>query len=64
MGRGFSGMDPERQRAIASRGGKAAHKKGTAHQWSRKEASEAGQKGGTATAKKRRDEAQRLGDEG
>ena len=45
-GRGFRGMDPYRQREIASKGGKAAHRKGTAHEWSSKEAAEAGRKGG------------------
>ena len=44
--RGFGSMDPEKQRAIASRGGKAAHEKGTAHQFTSDEAREAGKKGG------------------
>jgi general stress protein YciG len=43
---GFASMDPEKQREIASQGGKAAHEKGTAHEWDSKEASEAGKKGG------------------
>ena len=47
--RGFASMDREKQRAIASKGGKAAHKKGTAHQWTSKEAREAGRKGGQAS---------------
>jgi general stress protein YciG len=47
--RGFALMDPERQREIASRGGKAAHEKGTAHRWSEEEAKEAGRKGGAAS---------------
>jgi len=45
-GRGFAGMDPNRQREIASEGGKAAHEKGTAHEFTSEEAREAGRKGG------------------
>lgn len=48
-GRGFAGMDPERQREIASKGGKAAHEKGTAHEFDSREAQEAGRKGGKAS---------------
>ena len=44
--RGFAAMDPAKQRAIASRGGKAAHEKGTAHEFSSAEARLAGRKGG------------------
>lgn len=44
--RGFAGMDESKQREIASKGGKAAHRKGTAHEWSSEEAKEAGRKGG------------------
>ena len=44
--RGFPSMDPAKQREIASKGGKAAHQKGTAHEWTREEAREAGRKGG------------------
>ncbi|MBP7832971.1 MAG: general stress protein [Candidatus Levybacteria bacterium] len=43
---GFASMSRDAQRAIASSGGKAAHRKGTAHTWSSKEAAEAGRKGG------------------
>lgn len=39
-------MDDEKQRTIASKGGRAAHAKGTAHEWSREEARAAGRKGG------------------
>jgi general stress protein YciG len=46
-------MDPDRQREIASKGGKAAHRKGTAHQWSADEAREAGRKGGAAVSQDR-----------
>jgi general stress protein YciG len=47
--RGFASMDPEKRRAICSKGGKAAHAKGTAHQWTSTEAQEAGRKGGQAS---------------
>ena len=51
--RGFAGMSAEKQREIASKGGKAAHKMGVAHQWSREEAREAGKRGGQASGIKR-----------
>jgi general stress protein YciG len=44
--RGFGSMDKVRQRELASRGGKAAHRLGVAHQWTVDEAREAGRKGG------------------
>ena len=44
--RGFAAMDPEEQRKIASKGGRAAHEQGTAHEWTSSEAKEAGRKGG------------------
>lgn len=47
--RGFASMDENRQREIASQGGRAAHEKGTAHEWSSEEARAAGQKGGTSS---------------
>src|SRR4051812_8653929 len=46
--RGFASMDPQRQREIASEGGRAAHEKGTAHEFTSEEAREAGRKGGQA----------------
>jgi len=46
--RGFAGMDPQKQREIASKGGRAAHAKGTAHEFTPQEAREAGRKGGQA----------------
>lgn len=49
--RGFAAMDPEEQRSIASEGGRAAHAKGTAHEFTSEEAAEAGRKGGQARAK-------------
>jgi hypothetical protein len=42
-------MDRSKQREIASKGGKAAHQKGTAHEWTSEEAREAGRKGGMAS---------------
>lgn len=47
--RGFASMDPEKQREIASRGGRAAHAKGTAHRFTPEEARIAGRKGGEAS---------------
>ena len=47
--RGFASMDRAKQREIASKGGKAAHQKGTAHGWSSEEAREVGRKGGMAS---------------
>jgi general stress protein YciG len=44
--RGFASMDEEKQRAIASQGGRAAHASGNAHEFSSEEAREAGRKGG------------------
>ena len=46
-GRGFAGMPPEKQREIASKGGKAAHAQGVAHKWTSFEAQIAGRKGGS-----------------
>lgn len=44
--RGFAAMDPQKQREIASKGGKAAQEKGTAHRFTSQEAREAGKRGG------------------
>ncbi len=52
--RGFAAMDEERQRQIASKGGRAAHEKGTAHEFTRDEARAAGRKGGEAVSQNRR----------
>lgn len=49
-GRGFASMDPDRQREIASKGGRAAHASGRAHEFSPEEAREAGRKGGRSRA--------------
>lgn len=48
-GRGFASMAPDKQKEIASKGGRAAHLQGTAHEWSSEEAREAGRKGGAAS---------------
>ena len=53
--RGFASMDRAKQREIASKGGKAAHQKGTAHEWTSEEAREAGRKGGMASHRRRKD---------
>ncbi|HKP33001.1 MAG TPA: KGG domain-containing protein [Chitinophagaceae bacterium] len=45
--RGFAAMDEQRRKEIASKGGKAAHEKGTAHEFTSEEAREAGRKGGS-----------------
>ncbi len=50
--RGFAAMSPEKQREIASKGGRAAHQQGVAHEWSRDEAKEAGRKGGQARGRR------------
>lgn len=51
--RGFASMSQEKQREIASKGGQAAHAKGTAHEFTPEEAREAGRKGGRAISKDR-----------
>lgn len=53
--RGFGSMDQAKQREIASLGGKAAHKAGTAHEWNSEEAREAGRKGGVESHRRRRE---------
>jgi general stress protein YciG len=50
---GFASMDPEKQRAIAVKDGKACHAKGTAHTFTREEASAAGEKGGAVVSRDR-----------
>ena len=54
--RGFASMDRAKQREIASKGGKAAHQKGTAHDWTSDEARDAGRKGGIASHQRRREQ--------
>ncbi len=51
--RGFAAMDPEKQKEIASEGGRAAHRQGVAHEWSSDEAREAGRKGGQIVSRNR-----------
>jgi len=51
--RGFASMNPEKQKQIARQGGKAAHQKGTAHQFNSEEARIAGRKGGEAVSRNR-----------
>jgi uncharacterized protein len=51
--RGFASMDRSKQKEIASKGGKAAHAKGTAHEFDSGEAREAGRKGGLAVSQNR-----------
>ena len=55
--RGFAAMDPQAQRAIAAKGGRAAHQKGTAHEFTSEEARIAGRKGGEASRGGRRSNA-------
>ena len=50
--RGFASMDPEKQRQIASKGGKAAHQKGSAHEFNSQEARQAGKKGGQSSGRR------------
>jgi hypothetical protein len=52
-GRGFASMDAAKQRSIASRGGRAAHEQGTAHEFSSEEARAAGRKGGEVVSANR-----------
>ncbi len=68
--RGFAAMDRAKQREIASKGGKAAHQKGSAHRFTPEQAREAGRKGGQAAHMKGTahqftpEEAQRAGRKG
>ena len=59
--RGFASMDRGKQREIASKGGKAAHQKGTAHEWTSEEAREAGRKGGMASHRRKQEQAPMAG---
>jgi general stress protein YciG len=63
--RGFAAMDPEKQKEIASKGGKVAHLRGNAHEFTPEEAREAGRKGGQTVSKDRKHMAKigRLGGE-
>jgi general stress protein YciG len=55
-------MDRGKQRDIASKGGKAAHQKGTAHEWTSEEAREAGRKGGMASHRRKQEQQQQPSD--
>src|SRR2546426_11091967 len=61
--RGFASMDRNKQREIASKGGKAAHQKGTAHEWTSEEAREAGRKGGMASHRRKQQPDEMGGDQ-
>lgn len=50
---GFAGMNSDKQREIARRGGRAAHQKGTAHEFTADEARAAGRKGGVSVSRDR-----------
>ena len=52
LAKGFAAMDPEKQREIARKGGKAAHEKGVAHKFTSEEARAAGSKGGRQSRSK------------
>jgi len=54
---GFAAMSADKRRDIASKGGKTAHLKGTAHEWTADQAREAGRKGGTAAHRRSRETA-------
>lgn len=54
--RGFASMDRGKQREIASKGGKAAHHKGSAHEWTSEEARAAGRKGGMASHRRKQEQ--------
>jgi uncharacterized protein len=56
-------MDRSKQREIASKGGKAAHQKGTAHEWTSEEARDAGRKGGIASHRRHREQTETPGAE-
>jgi uncharacterized protein len=62
--RGFASMDRNKQREIASKGGKAAHQKGTAHEWTSEEAREAGRKGGMASHRRKQQGGSEQGEPG
>ncbi|HUS13816.1 MAG TPA: KGG domain-containing protein [Chloroflexia bacterium] len=51
--RGFAAMDTEQQREIARKGGRVAHERGTAHEFTSDEARAAGRKGGEAVSRDR-----------
>lgn len=58
--RGFAAMSSKKQRKIAGKGGKAAHAKGVAHEWTIQEAREAGRMGGLVAQRRKRDRRDRF----
>ncbi|GAB2561955.1 stress-induced protein [Dyella jejuensis] len=52
--RGFAAMDEHRRREVASLGGRIAHARGRAHQFTPEEARKAGQKGGSQISRNRK----------
>lgn len=58
----FAAMDPALVRAIASKGGVAAHAAGTAHQWTQEEAKRAGSAGGHAAQRAKRERGEAKGE--
>jgi len=62
--RGFASMDQQKRREIASKGGRAAHQKGTAHEWTSEEAREAGRKSSVRLGSRSRDEVPGVGESG
>lgn len=61
ISRGFGSMDPDKQAAIASKGGKSAHAMKRAHEFTSEEAREAGKKGGASHSREHMAEIGRLG---
>lgn len=64
MKRGLGSMSSDRVRVICRLGGKAAHEKGTAHEWTPEEAKAAGRKGGMTTQQRKRAHIAELGSMG
>jgi hypothetical protein len=50
VGKGFKALGKRMHRAVSSVGGKTAHARGNAHEWTSEEAKAAGRKGGLARA--------------
>jgi len=57
-------MERNKQREIASKAGKAAQHKGTAHEWTSEEAREAGRKGGMASHRRKQEQQSGSSDSG
>lgn len=62
--KGFRSMSPEKQREIASMGGRTAHERGTAHEFTSETAREAGRLGGLAASRRRAEANRRRADAG